>query len=159
MNTNGRAYKMDVNEGQAIWFAGALMLLKAADDQTDGRFAFMDQRVPGDYAVPLHIHHCEDEAWYVLEGQVTFFCGDESFSAGPGAWVFLPKDVPHTFRVGADGGRLLTFTAPADFANFVRDAGEPAPRLVTPPAEPPDMEQLAKIAAKYGIELIGPPPV
>jgi mannose-6-phosphate isomerase-like protein (cupin superfamily) len=159
MSVNGRAYKMDVDEGEAIWFAGALMILKAADDQTDGRFAFMDQRVPGDYAVPLHVHHCEDEAWYVLEGQLTFFCGDECFSAGPGAWVFLPKDVPHSFRVGAAGGRLLTFSAPADFASFVRAAGEPAPRLVTPPPQPPDMQKLAAIVAKYGIELIGPPPM
>jgi hypothetical protein len=73
--------------------------------------------------------------------------------------MFLPKDVPHAFRVGPNGGRLLTFSAPADFANFVKAAGEPAPQLVTPPAEPPDMERLATIAAKYGIELVGPPPV
>jgi mannose-6-phosphate isomerase-like protein (cupin superfamily) len=159
MTLDGRAYTMKVDEGEAIWFAGALMILKAADEQTEGRFAFMDQRVPGNYAAPVHVHHCEDEAWYVLEGEVTFFCGDEIFSAGPGAWVFLPKDVPHSFRVGAAGGRLLTLSAPAEFANFVKAAGEPAPQLVMPPAEPGDMKQLAKIAAKYGIELIGPPPV
>jgi mannose-6-phosphate isomerase-like protein (cupin superfamily) len=114
---DGKAYVMKEDVGEAIWFAGALMILKAAGDQTEGRFAFMDQRLPGQYAVPLHVHHSEDEAWYVLEGELTFFCGDKSFSAGPGAWVFLPKDVPHSFRVGAAGGRLLTFSAPADFAS------------------------------------------
>jgi mannose-6-phosphate isomerase-like protein (cupin superfamily) len=158
MSGDGRAYLMKADEGEAIWFAGALMILKAAGEQTDGRFAFLDQRVPADYAAPLHVHHCEDEAWYVLDGQVTFYCGDETFTARPGAWIFLPKDVPHAFRVGAAGGRLLTFSAPADFANFVKAAGEPAPRLETPPPAPPDLEQLAAIAARYGIELLGPPP-
>jgi mannose-6-phosphate isomerase-like protein (cupin superfamily) len=158
MTADGRAYMMKADEGQAIWFAGALMILKAAGERTEGRFAFLDQRVPGGYAAPRHIHHSEDEAWYVLEGEATFYCGEETFAAGPGAWVFLPKDVPHSFRVGPAGGRLLTFSAPADIANFVVDAGEPAPRLVTPLPAPPDLERLATIAAKYGIELIGPPP-
>ena len=100
MSGDGRAYMMKADEGQAIWFAGALMILKAAGDRTEGRFALLDQRVAGDYAVPRHVHHAEDEAWYVLEGEVTFYCGDETFAARPSAWVFLPKDVPHAFRVG-----------------------------------------------------------
>jgi mannose-6-phosphate isomerase-like protein (cupin superfamily) len=158
MSVDGRAYLLKADEGQAIWFAGALMIMKAAGDQTQKRFAFLDQRVPGDYAVPQHIHHREDEAWYILEGEVTFYCGDETFHAGPGAWVFLPKEIPHSFRVGSTGGRMLTFSAPAEFADFVTAAGEPAPRLEAPPPAPPDIEQLATIAAKYGIELIGPPP-
>jgi mannose-6-phosphate isomerase-like protein (cupin superfamily) len=101
MSVDGRAYLLKADEGQAIWFAGALMIMKAAGDQTQKRFAFLDQRVPGDYAVPQHIHHREDEAWYILEGEVTFYCGDETFHAGPGAWVFLPKEIPHSFRVGS----------------------------------------------------------
>jgi mannose-6-phosphate isomerase-like protein (cupin superfamily) len=158
MSGDGRAYMMKADEGQAVWFAGALMILKAAGDRTQGRFAFLDQRVAGNYAVPQHVHHAEDEAWYVLEGEVTFYCGDETFTTGPGAWVFLPKDVPHAFRVGPAGGRLLTFSAPADFANFVMAAGKPAPRLTAPPPEPPELERLAAIAAKYAIEIVGPPP-
>ena len=151
-------YVMQADEGQAYWFAGALMLLKAAGDQTDDQFAFLDQRVPGDYAVPRHIHHAEDEAWYVLEGEATFYCGEETFAAGPGSWVFLPKDIPHAFRVGAEGGRLLTFTAPAEFANFVKAAGKSAPRLVVPPPALLDIERMATIAAHYGIEIVGPQP-
>jgi mannose-6-phosphate isomerase-like protein (cupin superfamily) len=158
MSGESRGYMMKADEGQAIWFAGALMILKAAGERTEGRFAFLDQRVPGDYAVPKHVHHAEDEAWYVLEGDVTFYCGDETFFAGSGSWVFLPKDVPHSFRVGSAGGRLLTFSAPASFADFVKAAGEPAPRLVAPPPGPMDLERLMPIATKYGIELLGPPP-
>ncbi len=158
MSGQSRAYMMKADEGQAIWFAGALMLLKAGSDQTDGGFAFLDQRVPGNYAAPRHVHHAEDEAWYVLEGNATFYCGDETFAAGPGSWVFLPRDIPHTFHVGPEGGRLLTLSAPAGFAKFVKAAGKQAPRLAIPPQEPPDIEQLAKTAAQYGIEIVGPPP-
>lgn len=158
MTKQSKAYVMKADEGQAFWFAGALMILKAAGDQTDGHFAFLDQHVPGDYAAPRHVHHTEDEAWYVLEGDVTFYCGNDTFTAGPGAWVFLPRDVPHAFKVGAKGGRLLTMSAPANFADFVRAAGKPAPQLVVPPPESPDIEHLASIAAKYGIEIVGPPP-
>ena len=158
MSEQSRAYTMKSDEGQAIWFAGALMILKAGEDQTEGRFAFLDQRMPEDYAVPCHVHHTEDEAWYILEGEATFYCGDETFTAGQGSWVFLPKDVPHSFRVGSNGGRMLTFSAPGGFASFVKAAGEPAPELVPPPPGPMDIEQMSAIAARYGIEITGPPP-
>lgn len=158
MSGQNRPYVMKSDEGQAFWFAGALMLMKAAGEQTEGKFAFLDQRVPADYAVPRHIHHAEDEAWYVLEGEATFYCGEETFAAGSGSWVFLPKDMPHAFRVGSEGGRLLTFTAPAKFADFVKAAGKSAPRLVVPPPAPLDIEHMAAIAAQYGIEIVGPPP-
>ncbi len=158
MSEESRAYMLADAEGQAYWFAGALMVLKAAGGQTDGRFALLDQWVPGGYAVPWHVHHHEDEAWYILSGEATFFCGDRQFSACAGSWVFLPKDVPHAFAFGPSGGRLLTFSAPAAFADFVVAAGEPAPERSLPPAGPLDVERLAAIAARFGIEIIGPPP-
>ena len=151
-------YVLGEDEGKAIWFANALMIVKAATAETDGKFALLDQRVPGGYAVPRHVHHAEDEAWYLLDGEVTFYCGEESFTAGKGAWVFLPKDLPHTFKVGPSGARLLTLSAPSGFADFVEECGEPAPDLAIPPQGPLDVEKLARIAAKYQIEILGPPP-
>jgi mannose-6-phosphate isomerase-like protein (cupin superfamily) len=151
-------YVLEENEGKAIWFANALMLVKADSQATDGRLAVMDQRVPGGYAVPRHVHHAEDEAWYILEGDATFYCGDDRVAASRGAWVFLPKDIPHAFKVGPAGARLLTFSAPSGFADFVQAAGEPAPALAIPPEAPLDLEKLVTIAAKYGVEIVGPPP-
>jgi len=145
-------------QGQAFWFAGALMTLKVAGDQTDGRLAVLDQKTPPDYAVPLHVHRNEDEAWYVLEGDVTFFCQDERYQLGEGGWVFLPKLIPHTFKAGKAGARLLTLASPAGFADFVREAGEPATTRDIPPAAPLDMERLAAIASRFGVDLLGPPP-
>lgn len=158
MGAHHRAYVLADAEGEALWFAGALMVLKAGSQETEGRFALLDQRVPGDYAVPHHVHHEEDEAWYVLEGEATFYCGAGRFTAGPGAWVFLPRGVAHAFRVGPAGARLLTFSAPSRFADFVRAAGTPARARTIPPPAPLDVERLAAVAAQYGIEIVGPPP-
>jgi hypothetical protein len=66
--------------------------------------------------------------------------------------------VEHTFKVGPKGARLLTMAAPSGFADFVKEAGEPAPAHTIPPPGPMDVERLARIAATYGIEITGPPP-
>jgi quercetin dioxygenase-like cupin family protein len=158
MQTVDRSFVLADDEGDAFWFANALVVIKADTEMTDGRFALLDQFVPGGYSVPRHIHHIDDEAWYLLEGDVTFYCGEKTFSAGKGAWVFLPKGVPHTFKAGPDGARLLTLSAPSSFVDFVKECGEPATARVIPPQTPPDMDRMARLAAKHQIELLGPPP-
>lgn len=158
MEGMNRAYRLAEDEGQAIWFAGTLMVLKAVGEQTEGRFALLDQFVPGNYTVPRHVHREEDEAWYVLQGEAVFYCGDKHFTAGRGAWVFLPKGVPHAFQVGPAGARLLTFTAPSSFADFVRAAGEPATAPTVPPPAPLNVARLTELGARYGIDIVGPPP-
>lgn len=145
-------------EGKAFWFVGSLMVTKASSKETEGAFAILDQTVPGGYAPPRHVHHEEDEAWYVLEGEATFYCGHRSLSASRHSFVFLPRGVEHTFKVGSQGARFLTLSAPASFAEFVEAAGEPAPELVLPPPSPPDPARLAEVAATYQIEITGPPP-
>jgi quercetin dioxygenase-like cupin family protein len=134
-------------EGASARFAGALMVKKAAAAETGGAFDLLDQAVPGGYAPPRHVHVREDEAWYLLEGEATFYCGGDSFQAGRGSFVFLPRGVEHSFKAGPAGARLLTLTFPSGFAAFVEEAGDPL-----------DPAALAEIAARHGIEITGPPP-
>ena len=145
------------DEGRATWFAGALLVQKAASADTGGRFDLLDQTMPPRYAVPKHVHHNEDEAWYVLEGQMTFRCGGREVVAGPHSWVFAPRAVPHTFVVGASGARALTFAFPSGFADFVAEFGEPAATLTVPPDAPLDEVRLVEVAPRYGVEILGPP--
>lgn len=152
------AYILREGEGRSLWFAGALMTLKAGSEQTGGRFACLDQKVGPGYAVPLHVHRDEDEAWFVLAGELTFHCGAQTFAASPGAWLFLPRALPHSFKAGPSGARLLTLTIPSSFADFVQAAGEAAPALELPPEGPMDVAQLSTVASWYGIEILGPPP-
>ncbi len=59
----------------------------------------------------LHVHHSDDEAWHVLEGELIFRYSDRSETAGPGTTVFVPAGVAHTYSVG-DGSRYLIILTP-----------------------------------------------
>jgi quercetin dioxygenase-like cupin family protein len=156
--TTDRVYSLADGEGEPFWFVGALLQRKAGGAETDGRFALLDQTMPPGYAVPRHVHVDEDEAWYLLEGSMTFYVGEHVIDVTERGWIFAPRKVVHTFKAGADGARALTFTFPSSFADFVAEMGEPAPELTIPPPAPIDQHRLAEVAHRYGIEIVGPPP-
>ena len=89
---------------------------------------------PGDMP-PLHVHRTDDEAWVVLEGEVSFFAGsNEPIRVAAGGAAFGPKGVAHTYRVESDGpARILAICTPGDFAAFVIAASQPADRAELPP--------------------------
>lgn len=152
-------YILTREEGQSIWFLGTLMTLKAAGEQTKGAYGLIEQTLPPGFAPPLHVHHSEDEAFYLLEGEATFTCGDQTMKATPGSYIFFPRDIPHWFRIeGTQPARLLQFNFPAGLENFFVEMGEPAQKSTLPPAGPPDVEKLAATAARYAMEILGPPP-
>ncbi len=105
------------------------------------------------------MHHREDEWFYVIEGELTLWVGGEVITAPAGAFVYGPRDIPHTFLVSSEQARFLLVTEPAGFEGFMRALSEPAQRSEIPPAPtaPPDFERLAAVAAEYGIEILGPP--
>ena len=154
-----KPYTFTREEGQSIWFLGTLMTLKATGEQTNGAYGLIEQVLPPGFAAPFHIHHNEDEAFYLLEGEATFTCGDQTMKAIPGSYIFFPRDIPHWFCIEGDKpARLLQFNFPAGLENFFVEVGEPTPKLTLPPAGPPDIEKLASTAAKYDVEILGPPP-
>lgn len=158
--TTATEANMPIRDGVlSVWFLGSLMSLKASGEQTGGAFGLIEQVLPPGFAPPLHIHHDEDEAFYLLEGEMSFTCGDQTTRAKPGSFIFFPRDIPHWFRVeGTKSARLLQLNAPAGLERFFVEAGKPATELVLPPAELPDLEKLVSIAAKYNLEILGPPP-
>jgi quercetin dioxygenase-like cupin family protein len=146
------------DEGQAFWFLNTLTITKVGELDTKGGLAILDHRCPAGYAPPPHIHRGADEAFYILEGQFEGFCGESSWAAGPGTLVFLPRDVPHGFRVSDTGpGRTLLILAPAGFDRFVVEIGEPAREMVLPEPTPPDPVRIVEIAAAHGIHVLPPP--
>jgi len=150
-------YALTKDEGQAIWFLDTLTLVKATGKQTGGAFGLLEQICPAGLGSPYHMHHNEDEIFYILEGEATFISGDRVIKAAAGSYVFLPRNIPHGFRTNVPT-RLLLLTTPAGFEQFVIEMSEPAKELALPPAGPPDMEKLMTLAAKYSLEILGPLP-
>ncbi len=158
-----RTFAREPGEGEAWWWFGALATIKATGEQTGGRYSLVEILVPDGYEGILHVHHFEDEGFYILEGEMTFYVGEQTIKAHPGSFLFGPKDVPHGFRVDSGPARLLFIFSPAGLEGFIRESSEPARTMAVPPPpeEPPDeaeMEQLAALAARYGGEILGPPP-
>ena len=163
MHDGKRAYTLHRNEGRHLWFLGSLMTIKAGAAETGGAMSLIEQVAPPGFGSPLHVHACEDEPMYILEGRFTFWVGERELPAEAGTFVFLPRDVPHCFRVEGDTpGRLLQLTLPAGLEEGFAEMGGPAPGPVLPPPPdgPPDPAFLARmdeVAVRYGVQLLGPP--
>jgi quercetin dioxygenase-like cupin family protein len=145
--------------GEALWFLGQLVMIKSSTETTAGRVGVTEALAPRGSGSPLHVHHNEDEWFYVIDGELTFWVGGEVITAPTGSFVYGPRDVPHTFTVSSEQARFLLVIEPAGFEEFLRTLGEPAQQLVIPPpaTAPPDIERLSTVAAQYGIEILGPP--
>jgi quercetin dioxygenase-like cupin family protein len=157
--TPGVPIAMQQGEGEARWFLGALATIKSSGETTGGRVAVTENWAPRGHGSPLHVHHNEDEWFYVLSGELTFWVDGQVITATGGSFVYGPRDVPHTFTVSSDEARFLLVIEPAGFENFLRALSEPARSLTLPPAsvEPPAMDVMMAAAAEYGLEILGPP--
>lgn len=142
---------------EAYWTVGVHATIRAGAAQTGGALALVEERCPAGYATPLHVHHAEDEAFYVLEGRVTVFVGETRVVVGPGDFAYGPRGVPHGFRVDATApARLLLLATPSGFERFLAEMGVPADG--PPPTAPLDEPALRAVGARYGIEVLGPLP-
>jgi len=151
-------YVLDAHESQAIWFAGCLATIPARGEQTGGRLAMVEFTHPAGFATPHHRHDDHDEAFYVLEGAMRGYCGEQTWRATKGSFVWLPRGVPHGYAVDSDETlRTLAITVPAGFARFVIEAGEPAAARQVPDPGPVDVEKMVAAGARQGIVILGPP--
>jgi mannose-6-phosphate isomerase-like protein (cupin superfamily) len=145
-------------DGEHLWFATNRITVKAATEDTGGRFSLCEVVIAPQTGPPLHIHHHEDETFYVLEGEVIFRCGDREFIAGTGTMVLLPQGVPHGFfNPGDEPVRMLNLMAPGGGEGYFRDTGRPAEYEGLPPAGPIDPAVYIEHGPRYGAEVVGPP--
>ncbi len=143
-------------DGRSFWLLTDLHTFKVVGDDTNGAFTVAELTAGPELGPPPHLHRHADESFYILEGTFDFSLAGRPFSAGAGAFVYLPKGVIHTHRAG--GGkpaRALVMQSPAGVERFIQEAGKPATDPSVPPAPPgpADFEKIVAIAAKHGIEV------
>ena len=140
----------------AIEFLGAVERIRIDGQHTAGELTVHDVEALRGHGSPMHRHLRASETFFVLEGQLRVLVDDIDTLAGPGTAAILPPGHTHGFVVTSPTARYLTLHTPAGFDDFVRAAGHPE-RFSDP--TPPDPEELTRIAAQFGIEIVGPPPL
>ena len=146
-------------QGRAYWTQSRLFIVHVSGEETQGGLSLVEGLLPPGAMTPLHVLGAS-QILYVLEGELTAYLPGVSRVLRRGESMNQPAGVPQTHSVtSTEPARVLAASSPAGFERFVAEAGRPAESLTLPPPEesPPDLERLAAIAAKHGMELLGPP--
>jgi quercetin dioxygenase-like cupin family protein len=144
---------------RSVWYSGQLITFLATAEDTQGKFALIEVVARRGSVPPPHIHHREEETFYVLEGEMTFSVGDQTIKATPGTVVYLPRDVAHSFVIDSEQLRALILLTPAGFERFFKEFSVPAPAMTLPPQiEVPysDIQRMLEISPRYGLEYVLP---
>jgi quercetin dioxygenase-like cupin family protein len=146
---------------RAVWFLGAVTRIRAGGHATGQQLAVLDHQAERGYGSPVHRHLAEDETFLVLEGELRIEVDGQVCAAGPGAAAFLPRRLPHAFVVTSPQARFMTIHTPGGFDEFVLAASTSIDSSTVSAAgePPPDLAALSAVAASYGIEILGPPPI
>ncbi len=132
-----------------LMFLGSRARILASGAETGGAFALVEMiDVPAGDQPPLHVHHNEDEGFYVVEGEATLYMPGREITLRAGDFFLAPRGIPHTYCAGPDGVHWLVTASPAGFEDFVAE---------TAALPHPDPESLTAVAGRYDIEILGPP--
>ncbi len=158
MGTATDAYLHLPEESELRWMGETSTYFLATGEQTDGAFALVDEQAKRGMRVPLHKHPDDMESFYVVEGEVTLFIGEEpGVRAGAGSFAHVPGGTVHGFRVESETARYLILTTPRH-AQFYRAITLPSREGGLPPLESIDGSQIKQAGQEYGIEFVGPLP-
>ena len=158
--TAQKAYRLVSGEGLAdVWWMTGRLTIKASGAETGDAFAQFLTDDPLGTAPPLHVHHSEDEAFYVLDGEVTVLVGDERIDLRTGDYGFAPRGIRHTWIVRSERARMLVTLSPAGLEEAFVSLGVPVTGAEPPAATVlPEPHELIRLFAGYGVEILGPPP-
>jgi quercetin dioxygenase-like cupin family protein len=142
--------------GEARWWFGALAEIKATAADTGGQFTLVEVTCPPGYQGVRHVHHSEDEAFWLLAGDMDLEVGGNQIEMHAGDYAFGPRDIPHSFSAGNVGCRVLFILTPGGFEGLIMATSMPAEaRTVPPPSdEKPDIARLQEIVARFGGEIL-----
>jgi len=154
-----RPYRVASGEGiDNVWWKSGRVTVKAGGAETGHAFSQIETDDPRGSGPPLHLHHNEDETFYVLEGEVTILVGDVRIDLMAGDYVFAPRGIAHAYVVRAERARMLVTASPGGVEQFFVSQGVPVTGSEPPTdAVMPPMDELVRLFAEYGCEILGPP--
>ena len=144
-----RAIIVQSKAGPQHQVLGDLVTVKIHGRDTGGVYSQIESTCGPKVGPPPHIHHREDETFFVIEGEFEFICGGERTTGGPGTVARLPRGVSHRFaNIGDTPGRVLVTITPAGFEDFFAEVG------ALPPEQQMEMPNLSAVASRYGLEFV-----
>ena len=147
--------RLTTAESVALWYRGQLLTLLATGAETEGQYALLDAVLARGSELPRHLHQREDEAHYLLEGQMTITVGNITIPARPGDCVVMPRGVPHSYRVETEKCRSLVLLTPAGLEGFIQKLSLPtiqSDSRALPPETDSDFTLFPATAQEYGVE-------
>ena len=148
-----------VYEPEARWFADSLFEFLVPSEATGGKLSVFQSTMPAGFSPPRHIHTREDEAFLVLDGEAWFDVDGDLRLAGPGTSLYMPRGVPHTFRIKSPVARVIGVMAPGAFEQLFRNLSVPAGArtLPAPGTAPVDVAAVIEEQTRLGTKVVGPP--
>ncbi len=144
------------SEGRTFAVVGDVYRFLATGDETNGKYAMWEAIVPPGGGPPPHVHSREEEAFYILEGEITFTVNSQKVVALAGMFANMPVGTPHSFKNESDRpAKMLISVAPAGLEKMFMEVGVPLADGATkalPPTKD-EIEKLLTVAPKYGIEI------
>ncbi|PGZ90663.1 quercetin 2,3-dioxygenase [Bacillus sp. AFS029533] len=143
-----------ITEENTYFFLNDFTSILVSGEDTNGAFCVLHCNGKKDGGPPLHVHELEDETFYVLEGEITFFIGDQTILAKAGDYVFAPRGIPHTFKVCSEETQFIVTAYPSGFDQFVKELSEPFYKGFKKPEDPPSakkIQKLIEVSKKYKI--------
>jgi quercetin dioxygenase-like cupin family protein len=144
---------------ESVWYSGWLLTFLATGEDTQGRFSLIEGVARKGNVPPAHIHHREDETFYIVEGEMTATVGGQKIKGTSGSVIFAPRGIVHSFEINSEQMRMLVLLTPAGLEGYFKECSVPAPAMtMPPPAEVPysDMQKLLDVGTKYGLEWVLP---
>ena len=166
-DANASATELKQNQGKYVqtgtgptyWGPGDEVTFLITGEETAGAVFMAELSVPPAGGPPPHIHHREDESFYVREGTLAIRIGDRTVNAAPGDFVHIPRGTVHCFKnIGNRHAKMLVTFTPAGMEKFFEEAFHPAgDRSAGPPLVTEELlARLIGAAPKSGLEFLPP---
>ena len=145
---------------KSTWYKGILSTQLATDEDTGGAFDLVLSNMRSGTEPPPHVHTREHEFFYLLDGKLDAYVGNNVFHVGPGECAFLPLGRPHAFIIRSPEIRMLVLITPGGLMKRIASMTVPAEKLEIPSGSvtyaTADLEETMKIFLKHGVRFLSP---